>query len=140
MASAGVQFQAALQSPVILITFIVLFVALAIAMFGGYEKITSINWASSNYGSVAYRGTVTANVEGLDQYEYRPIIQNSMNYTLDKSVFAYISSSMSIIFWRPAFALLLMLLFSHVAYRKHGAGAIYMILPVIYYSLMTSLC
>jgi thiol:disulfide interchange protein DsbD len=44
VASAGVQFQAALQSPVILITFIVLFVALAIAMFGGYEIQLPSKW------------------------------------------------------------------------------------------------
>lgn len=44
VASAGVQFQAALQSPVILITFIVLFVALAIAMFGGYEIQLPSRW------------------------------------------------------------------------------------------------
>lgn len=37
VASAGVQFQAALQSEVVLIVFIVLFILLAIAMFGGYE-------------------------------------------------------------------------------------------------------
>lgn len=44
VASAGVQFQAALQSPVILIIFIVLFVALAIAMFGGYEIQLPSKW------------------------------------------------------------------------------------------------
>jgi len=44
VASAGVQFQAALQSPVILITFIILFVALAIAMFGGYEIQLPSKW------------------------------------------------------------------------------------------------
>jgi thiol:disulfide interchange protein DsbD len=44
VASAGVQFQAALQSPVILVTFIVLFVALAIAMFGGYEIQLPSKW------------------------------------------------------------------------------------------------
>ena len=37
VASAGVQFQAALQHPVLLGVFIVLFVALALAMFGLYE-------------------------------------------------------------------------------------------------------
>jgi thiol:disulfide interchange protein DsbD len=44
VASAGVQFQAALQSPVILIAFIILFVALAIAMFGGYEIQLPSKW------------------------------------------------------------------------------------------------
>lgn len=44
VASAGVQFQAALQSPAILITFIILFVALAIAMFGGYEIQLPSKW------------------------------------------------------------------------------------------------
>jgi thiol:disulfide interchange protein DsbD len=44
VASAGVQFQAALQSPAILIAFIVLFVALAIAMFGGYEIQLPSKW------------------------------------------------------------------------------------------------
>ncbi len=44
VASAGVQFQAALQSPVILMIFIVLFVALAIAMFGGYEIQLPSKW------------------------------------------------------------------------------------------------
>lgn len=44
VASAGVQFQAALQSPTILIIFIILFVALAIAMFGGYEIQLPSKW------------------------------------------------------------------------------------------------
>ncbi|MBF7074319.1 protein-disulfide reductase DsbD [Glaciecola sp. MH2013] len=44
VASAGVQFQAALQSPIVLVVFIVLFVALAIAMFGGYEIQLPSKW------------------------------------------------------------------------------------------------
>jgi thiol:disulfide interchange protein DsbD len=44
VASAGVQFQAALQAPVVLIVFIVLFVALAVAMFGGYEIQLPSKW------------------------------------------------------------------------------------------------
>jgi len=44
VASAGVQFQAALQSEVVLIVFIILFVALAIAMFGGYEIQLPSKW------------------------------------------------------------------------------------------------
>ncbi len=44
VASAGVQFQAALQSPLVLIVFIVLFVALAVAMFGGYEIQLPSKW------------------------------------------------------------------------------------------------
>ena len=44
VASAGVQFQAALQSPAVLVTFIVLFVALAVAMFGGYEIQLPSKW------------------------------------------------------------------------------------------------
>ena len=44
VASAGVQFQAALQSPLILSIFIVLFVALAVAMFGGYEIQLPSSW------------------------------------------------------------------------------------------------
>ena len=44
VASAGVQFQAALQSEVVLIVFIVLFVLLAIAMFGGYEIQLPSKW------------------------------------------------------------------------------------------------
>lgn len=44
VASAGVQFQAALQSPVILSIFIVLFVVLAMAMFGAYELQLPSSW------------------------------------------------------------------------------------------------
>lgn len=44
VASAGVQFQAALQHPVLLIVFIVLFVALALAMFGLYEIQMPSKW------------------------------------------------------------------------------------------------
>lgn len=44
VASAGVQFQAALQHPAILGTFIVLFVALAVAMFGAYEIQLPSKW------------------------------------------------------------------------------------------------
>lgn len=46
VASAGVQFQAALQHPVILIIFTVLFVALALAMFGVYEIQLPSSWQS----------------------------------------------------------------------------------------------
>ncbi|WP_374211856.1 protein-disulfide reductase DsbD [Alteromonas gilva] len=44
VASAGVQFQAALQHPVILITFIIIFVLLAAAMFGLYEIQLPSKW------------------------------------------------------------------------------------------------
>lgn len=44
VASAGVQFQAALQHPVLLSVFIVLFVALALAMFGLYEIQLPSKW------------------------------------------------------------------------------------------------
>lgn len=44
VASAGVKFQAALQSEIVLIVFIVLFVLLAIAMFGGYEIQLPSKW------------------------------------------------------------------------------------------------
>jgi thiol:disulfide interchange protein DsbD len=44
VASAGVQFQAALQHPALLGTFIVLFVALAFAMFGAYEIQLPSKW------------------------------------------------------------------------------------------------
>jgi thiol:disulfide interchange protein DsbD len=44
VASAGVQFQAALQHPVLLGIFIVLFVALALAMFGLYEIQLPSKW------------------------------------------------------------------------------------------------
>ncbi|MGK0371651.1 MAG: thiol:disulfide interchange protein DsbD [Glaciecola sp.] len=44
VASAGVQFQAALQHPVLLGVFIVLFVALALAMFGLYEIQMPSKW------------------------------------------------------------------------------------------------
>ncbi len=46
VASAGVQFQAALQHPVILGVFIVLFIALAMAMFGVYEIQLPSSWQS----------------------------------------------------------------------------------------------
>lgn len=44
VASAGMQFQAALQHPAILITFIALFVLLALAMFGAYELQLPSAW------------------------------------------------------------------------------------------------
>lgn len=44
VASAGVQFQAALQHPVLLGVFIVLFVVLALAMFGLYELQMPSKW------------------------------------------------------------------------------------------------
>lgn len=44
VASAGVQFQAALQHPAILGFFIVIFVALAIAMFGAFEIQLPSSW------------------------------------------------------------------------------------------------
>ena len=44
VASAGVQFQATLQHPVILISLIVVFVLLAIVMFGAYELQMPSSW------------------------------------------------------------------------------------------------
>lgn len=44
VASAGVQFQAALQHPVLLGIFIVLFILLALAMFGLYEIQMPLKW------------------------------------------------------------------------------------------------
>ena len=44
VASAGVQFQAALQHPVLLTIFIILFIALALAMFGMYEIQLPNKW------------------------------------------------------------------------------------------------
>lgn len=44
VASAGVQFQAALQHPVFLSVFIILFIALALAMFGLYEIQMPAKW------------------------------------------------------------------------------------------------
>jgi len=44
VASAGVRFQAALQHPVLLVIFIVLFVVLALAMFGLYEIQMPSKW------------------------------------------------------------------------------------------------
>lgn len=101
------------------------------SMIGGYERITSICWASSSFGSVAYRGTVDCYVKGLDLYEYRPIIKNGMNYKLDKSIFAYKDSSIACVLWRPAFAFILMLLLMYVAAKRHGAKIILFALPVI---------
>jgi thiol:disulfide interchange protein DsbD len=44
VASAGVQFQASLQHPAILLTLIVIFVALALVMFGAYELQLPSSW------------------------------------------------------------------------------------------------
>lgn len=44
VASAGVQFQAALQNPFLLSAFIVVFVLLALAMFGAYELQLPSSW------------------------------------------------------------------------------------------------
>ena len=61
VASAGVQFQAALQHPAILITFIVLFVALAVAMFGAYEIQLPSKWQEKLTGvsNAQQRGSLT---------------------------------------------------------------------------------
>ena len=61
VASAGVQFQAALQHPAILITFIVLFVALAAAMFGAYEIQLPGKWQEKLTGvsNAQQRGSLT---------------------------------------------------------------------------------
>ncbi|MFC3093978.1 protein-disulfide reductase DsbD [Alteromonas sediminis] len=44
VASAGVQFQAALQNPILLSVFIIVFVLLALAMFGAYELQLPSSW------------------------------------------------------------------------------------------------
>lgn len=60
VASAGVQFQAALQHPIILSVFIVLFLALALAMFGAYELQLPSSWQSrlNNLSNDQKRGNV----------------------------------------------------------------------------------
>lgn len=60
VASAGVQFQATLQSPYILGTFIVVFVALAIAMFGAYEIQLPSSWQEkvSGMSNAQQRGSL----------------------------------------------------------------------------------
>jgi thiol:disulfide interchange protein DsbD len=70
VASAGVQFQAALQHPAILITLIVVFVLLAIVMFGAYELQMPSSWQeklnafsnqqkSGNYFGVMVMGAIS---------------------------------------------------------------------------------
>ncbi|QJR80774.1 protein-disulfide reductase DsbD [Alteromonas pelagimontana] len=58
VASAGVQFQAALQHPFVLGVFIVLFVALALAMFGAYELQLPSTWQSklNSFSNTQKRG------------------------------------------------------------------------------------
>ena len=60
VASAGVQFQASLQSPYILGTFIVVFVALAAAMFGAYEIQLPSKWQEkvSGMSNAQQRGSL----------------------------------------------------------------------------------
>lgn len=60
VASAGVQFQASLQSPYILGTFIVVFVALAAAMFGLYEIQLPSKWQEkvSGMSNAQQRGSL----------------------------------------------------------------------------------
>lgn len=60
VASAGVQFQATLQSPYILGTFILVFVALAIAMFGAYEIQLPSSWQEkvSGMSNAQQRGSL----------------------------------------------------------------------------------
>ena len=60
VASAGVQFQASLQSPYILGTFIVVFVALAAAMFGAYEIQLPSKWQEkvSGMSNTQQRGSL----------------------------------------------------------------------------------
>ncbi|GGF77129.1 thiol:disulfide interchange protein DsbD [Alteromonas lipolytica] len=60
VASAGVQFQASLQSPYILGTFIVVFVALAAAMFGAYEIQLPSSWQEkvSGMSNAQQRGSL----------------------------------------------------------------------------------
>lgn len=70
VASAGVQFQAALQHPAILITFIVVFSALALVMFGAYELQLPASWQvklnelsnkqkGGAYGGVFFMGAIS---------------------------------------------------------------------------------
>ena len=60
VASAGVQFQAALQHPAILGIFIVLFVALAAAMFGAYDIQLPSSWQEkmNNLSNTQKRGNI----------------------------------------------------------------------------------
>ncbi|MBU2978278.1 protein-disulfide reductase DsbD [Alteromonas sp. C1M14] len=60
VASVGVQFQAALQHPVVLGIFILLFVALALAMFGAYEIQLPAAWQSrlSQLSNTQKRGNI----------------------------------------------------------------------------------
>ena len=97
----------------------------------GYQKITSIIWSSSTYGSVAYRGTNDdINIEGVEPYVFRPVIKKFMDAKLYRSVFNYSDSSLSVVFWRPALAFILSLILLLIAKRKHGRAAWFVFIPV----------
>ena len=105
------------------------------SMLDGYERITSINWASSGYGPVSYRGTAGFQMEGFEGCEFRPVIKGGMHYTLDRLFFTYKDSSVAAFLWRPASAFILMLLCLHAAVRKRGAGALFLVLPAAFNQL-----
>jgi hypothetical protein len=101
------------------------------SMAMGYQKITSIIWSSSTYGSVAYRGTNDdINIEGVEPYVFRPVIKKFMDAKLYRSVFNYSDSSLSVVFWRPALAFILSLILLLIAKRKHGKAAWFVFIPV----------
>ena len=97
----------------------------------GYQKITSIVWCSSTYGSVAYRGTNDDfSAEGTEPYVFRPVIKKFMDAKLYSRYFNYKDSSLAVVFWRPAFFFILSLVVLMVAKRKHGKAAWFVLLPV----------
>lgn len=100
-------------------------------MMIGYEKITSILWASTDYGPTAYRGKGEILMEGLETIIEKPIIKYTA-FKLDTSIFYHrYSNVFSDMLWRPAFAFILILLFLFVGYRKRGIGIIFLALPAI---------
>ncbi len=57
-------------------------------MLKGYEKITSIMWATTDYGPTAYRAKGELSIEGYEEIRPNPIIK-TVAYKLDNSIFMH---------------------------------------------------
>ena len=82
-----------------------------------YENITSIVWASPNYGYTSYRSKGISDYMGPQIATPNSLLPKLQSF-LDETIFA--PSETMLFFWRPAIYLLMSFLLLMIATRRHG--------------------
>lgn len=93
-----------------------------------YQKLIGIIWSSSDYGPIAYRGYFVNGLRGYVSQEYRNYMSPVTDF-LDKYIYDVYKGAL-IIFVKPAFYLLIILLMCYVSYKRHKWKLILIMSPV----------